>query len=200
MFSGIVEAQGVIKEIINEGSNKHFMIESDLAKHAYIDQSIAHNGVCLTVVKIEGNVYTVTAIEETLMKSNFNDLKAGDVINLERAIMAHQRMDGHFVQGHVDSTATCKKIELKDGSWNFHFSTSPQFDNLLVEKGSVCINGVSLTLVDAKASDFSVSIIPYTYENTNFSKIKVNDTVNVEFDIMGKYIVKYLSKLNISNT
>jgi riboflavin synthase len=200
MFSGIVEAKGIIVEIQQEGTNKHFKIQSSLANEAYIDQSIAHNGVCLTVVKIENDVYTVTAIEETLIKSNFNDVQVGDVINLERAIMAHQRMDGHFVQGHVDSTATCKKIELKDGSWNFHFSTSPQFDNLLVEKGSVCINGVSLTLVDAKASDFSVSIIPYTYEHTNFSKIKVHDSVNIEFDIMGKYIVKYLSKLNIGNT
>lgn len=198
MFSGIVEAQGVVKEIIKEGSNKHFKIESALAKEAYIDQSISHNGVCLTVVKIEGDIYTVTAIEETLIKSNFNDIKTGDIVNLERAIMAHQRMDGHFVQGHVDSTATCNKIELKDGSWNFHFATNPEFDNLLVEKGSVCINGVSLTLVNAKASDFSVSIIPYTYENTNFSKIRPNDKVNIEFDIMGKYIVKYLSKLNMS--
>jgi riboflavin synthase len=198
MFSGIVEAQGVVKEILKEGSNKHFKIQSALANEAYVDQSIAHNGVCLTVVKVEGDVYTVTAIEETLIKSNFNDIQTGDIINLERAIMAHQRMDGHFVQGHVDSTAICTSIEHKDGSWNFHFETNPEFDNLLVEKGSVCINGVSLTLVNAKASDFSVSIIPYTYEHTNFSKIKLNDKVNIEFDIMGKYIVKYLSKLNVS--
>jgi riboflavin synthase len=198
MFSGIVEAQGIIKEIIKEGSNKHFKIQSSLAHDAYIDQSIAHNGVCLTVVNIEGDLYTVTAIEETLLKSNFDEIQVGDIVNLERAIMAHQRMDGHFVQGHVDSTAFCKKIELKDGSWNFHFQTNPEFDNLLVVKGSVCINGVSLTLVNAEASDFSVSIIPYTYEHTNFSKIKLNDKVNIEFDIMGKYILKYLSKLKIT--
>jgi riboflavin synthase len=193
MFSGIVEAQGVVKEILKEGSNKHFKIQSALANEAYIDQSIAHNGVCLTVVKIEGDVYTVTAIEETLIKSNFNDIRTGDIINLERAIMAHQRMDGHFVQGHVDSTAICKSIEHKDGSWNFHFETNPEFDNLLVEKGSVCINGVSLTLVNAKASDFSVSIIPYTYEHTNFHDFVVGTKVNLEFDVIGKYVSKLYS-------
>lgn len=198
MFSGIVESTGIIQDIKKEGSNIHFSIKSTISKDAYIDQSIAHNGVCLTVVSVQNDIHTVTAIKETLEKTNLGKLKVNDNINLERSLLANSRVDGHFVQGHVDTVATCHSIKEVDGSWYFEFTTHPENANLMVNKGSICINGVSLTLVNAAQGRFSVAIIPYTYENTNFKSLRQGDIVNVEFDILGKYIVNYLSKLNLS--
>lgn len=197
MFSGIIESIGIVTNIRDEGTNLHLTIQSGISKDAYIDQSISHNGVCLTVVAIDGDQHTVTAIDETLRKSNLGQLKLGDTVNLERAMTAGQRLDGHFVQGHVDTTAICTAKESQDGSWIFRFKTSPEFDNLLVEKGSVCINGISLTLIDAESSDFSIGVTPYTYAHTNLSNIQPGDIVNLEFDILGKYIQKYLLSLNL---
>ena len=195
MFSGIVEVTGIVKKIKQDGSNKHFTIQSNISHETYIDQSIAHNGVCLTIVDITNDEHTVTAIEETLLKSNLNKLSIGDQINLERSLMANSRIDGHFVQGHVDTIAICQSIKEADGSWYFYFKTNPEYANLMVNKGSVCLNGVSLTLIEAKDGHFSVAIIPYTYQHTNFHNLKVGDQVNVEFDILGKYIVSYLTNV-----
>ena len=195
MFSGIVEVTGTIKEIKQDGSNKHFTIQSNISHETYIDQSIAHNGVCLTVVNITNDEHTVTAIEETLLKTNLNKLRVGDQINLERSLLANSRIDGHFVQGHVDTIAICQSIKEADGSWYFHFKTNTEYSNLMVNKGSICLNGVSLTLIEAKDGFFSVAIIPYTYQHTNFSNLKVGEEVNVEFDILGKYIVSYLANV-----
>jgi riboflavin synthase len=195
MFSGIIETLGRVVAIEDEGSNRHFMIASTISHQAYVDQSIAHNGVCLTVTQLNENMHRVTAIQETLEKTNLRALKPGNIINIERAIQANSRMDGHFVQGHVDTVARCAKIEAVDGSWYFHFETDRKWDKLMVPKGSICLNGVSLTLVDVNNGTFSVAIIPYTYEHTNFSTMTVNQLVNVEFDILGKYIIQYLEKL-----
>ncbi|MCZ2100007.1 MAG: riboflavin synthase [Chitinophagales bacterium] len=198
MFSGIIESLGIVTDLRDEGSNRHITIQSSLSHEVYIDQSIAHNGVCLTVVAIKDDTYTVTAIDETLRKSNLGQLQVGQSVNLERALTAGQRLDGHFVQGHVDTTATCIGIEPQDGSWIFRFKTSQEFDNLLVEKGSICINGISLTLIDAAWDHFSIGVIPYTFEHTNLSKLKIQETVNLEFDILGKYIHKYLQNLKLT--
>jgi riboflavin synthase len=195
MFSGIIETIGNVVSIEDEATNRHFTIESDISYEAYVDQSIAHNGVCLTVTQVHQNTHRVTAIQETLVKTNLKNLKPGDAVNLERAVLANSRMDGHFVQGHVDTVAWCTKIETVDGSWYFRFETDRKWDKLMVPKGSICINGVSLTLVDAHEGSFSVAIIPYTYEHTNFSTMTVNQLVNVEFDILGKYVIQYLEKL-----
>ncbi len=192
MFSGIVEDQGKVRDIVKDGSNIHFTIYSKLSSESYIDQSISHNGVCLTVVEKTQDTHTVTAINETLEKTNLGQLKIGDPINLERSILATTRMDGHFVQGHVDTTVQCLQINNQDGSWQFLFSMSQEFKNLIVPQGSICINGVSLTIAQINPESFGVAIIPYTYEYTNFSMIKVGDVVNIEFDILGKYIVRYL--------
>lgn len=193
MFTGIIEATAKVVKIENEGSNRHFSLESELASALKIDQSLAHNGVCLTVVKIEGNVYTVTAVEETLQKSNLGDLQVGSLVNLERSMQMNGRLDGHIVQGHVDQTGICEQVEEKGGSRQFDFSYDPSLGNILVEKGSVCLNGVSLTVFNCqKAGKFSVAIIPYTYEHTNFKQLKVNDRINLEFDILGKYVQKLL--------
>ncbi|MFZ1749279.1 MAG: riboflavin synthase [Saprospiraceae bacterium] len=195
MFSGIIENKGIISNIVEEGKNKHFTIESDISKEVYIDQSIAHNGVCLTVVSLTNTQYSITAIHETLLKTNLGALNIGDEINLERSVLATSRMDGHFVQGHVDTTAECTDITEEDGSWRYFFVVAERFASLLVPKGSICINGVSLTLVDAVAGSFSVAIIPYTYTHTNFRLLNIGDSVNIEFDILGKYIVKYLDQM-----
>ncbi len=197
MFTGIIESVGIISDIRDENGNRHLTIQSAMSSDSYIDQSIAHNGVCLTVVAMKGDTHTVTAIEETLRKTNIGKLKVGDFVNLERAMTAGQRLDGHFVQGHVDTTAICTNIEPQNGSWIFRFKTNQAFDALLVEKGSICINGISLTLIDASWNDFSIAAIPYTYEHTNLSKLNTGDTVNIEFDILGKYINKYLQNLNL---
>jgi riboflavin synthase len=191
MFTGIIEAAGFIKQIKKEGSNIHFTIESDISDQLKIDQSVAHNGVCLTVVAREDNTHTVTAIEETLIRSNLGQLKAGSKLNLERAMGANARLDGHIVQGHVDATATCVSVEERDGSWYYQFRYVPTEEHLLVDKGSICVNGVSLTVVNPHDDLFSVAIIPYTYEYTNFNAIDVGDIVNLEFDIIGKYIARY---------
>lgn len=193
MFTGIIEQLGTVKKIVTEGTNVHFTIEADLAQEVQIDQSVAHNGVCLTVVEIEGNKYVVTAIEETLQRSNIGHLQEGSRVNLERAMMANARLDGHIVQGHVDATATCVAVKEVDGSWYYQFQYTPTREHIVVDKGSICINGVSLTVVDPVEDKFSVAIIPYTHAHTNFQDLKAGDTVNLEFDIIGKYIAQYMA-------
>lgn len=194
MFTGIIETMGVVEHILNDGSNKHFIISSPITHELRIDQSVAHNGVCLTVVKIEDTQYTVTAIDETLLKTNLNTWKVGEKVNLERCMAANGRFDGHIVQGHVDSTATCISVEDKAGSWLFTFTLNPQSDpSLVVSKGSICINGISLTVVDIHDRTFSVAIIPYTHEHTNMHNVKAGSIVNIEFDIIGKYIAKMMA-------
>ena len=197
MFTGIIERLGKIKAITQENSNYHFTISSGIEKDLYIDQSVAHNGVCLTIVEINNDSYVVTAIKETMMKSNLGNLSVGNEINLERAAISGQtRMDGHMVQGHVDGTAKCTKITDENGSWYFTFQLNDENRSLVVNKGSVCINGVSLTVVDPTKDEFSVAIIPYTYEHTNFKDIKVGNKVNLEFDIIGKYVQRYLENVH----
>lgn len=191
MFTGIIEKLGEVKDIRKEGSNVHFTIASDLAGSLKIDQSLAHNGVCLTVVDIEDGAYTVTAVEETLNRSNLGTLQIGDKINLERAMVYGGRLDGHIVQGHVDDTGVCTDIQEVDGSWYFQFRYQPTKEHLLVDKGSICVNGVSLTVVNPEEDRFSVAIIPYTYEHTNFHQFKVGSKVNLEFDVLGKYLARY---------
>ena len=191
MFTGIIEAMGTVKQLRKEGSNVHFTIESPVSAALKVDQSIAHNGVCLTVVALGQGTHTVTAVEETLKRSNLGALQPGSLVNLERAMKADSRLDGHMVQGHVDATATCVAVDERDGSWYYRFRYQPTEEHLLVDKGSVSVNGVSLTVVEPAGDLFSVAIIPYTYEHTNFRDIQPGDTVNLEFDIIGKYIARY---------
>ncbi|QBA65297.1 riboflavin synthase [Muriicola soli] len=193
MFTGIIETLGKITNLQQEGSNLHLTISTQLASELKIDQSVAHNGVCLTVVGIEGDSYVVTAVEETLLKSNLNDLKTGDLVNLERAMILGTRLDGHIVQGHVDTTGTCTKIEQKDGSWYFTFNYPAKPNDITIEKGSITVDGVSLTVVNSEESSFSVAIIPYTYEHTRFKEYEVGSRVNLEFDVIGKYVARLLS-------
>lgn len=193
MFTGIIEALGQVEKIEKEGTNVHFTFSSPISDQLKIDQSVAHNGVCLTVVALDDQQHTLTAIQETLDKSNLGQLKVGDAVNLERAMVAGSRLDGHMVQGHVDTTGQCVKVEEVDGSWYYHFKYTPTPEHLLVDKGSICINGVSLTVVKAEGDDFSVAIIPYTYEHTTFKHLQPGDKVNLEFDVIGKYIAKYLA-------
>ena len=193
MFTGIVESFGKVVELEKDKGNLHLSLESSLTQELKIDQSLAHNGVCLTVVKIEGNQYTVTAVQETLEKSNLGKIKKGDLINLERAMMMNSRLDGHIVQGHVDQVGICTGIVSRDGSWFFDFEYDQNQKNITIEKGSICVNGVSLTVVKSKLNRFSVAIIPYTYEHTNFNLVQKGDTVNLEFDMIGKYISKLYS-------
>ncbi|WP_010521384.1 riboflavin synthase [Aquimarina agarivorans] len=188
MFTGIVETFGEIVSLNHEKDNLHLTIRSNFTSELKIDQSVAHNGVCLTVVAIENDLYTVTAIKETLDKTNLNTLAVGDVINLERGMKLGDRLDGHIVQGHVDQTATCTSIEETEGSWQFTFSYDPALNNITIEKGSITVNGTSLTVVNSKRNEFSVCIIPYTYEHTNFKNFKVGTVVNLEFDVIGKYV------------
>lgn len=192
MFTGIIQSIGKVEKLQQEGSNLHITIDSPLSTELKIDQSVAHNGVCLTVVEIEEHSYTVTAIDETLQITNLSKLTEGALVNLELAMKNEMRLDGHLVQGHVDQTAVCKHIEQKDGSWEFvfEFDQSPKF--LLVNKGSVCIDGVSLTVVNAVQTRFSVAIIPYTYEHTIFKNYKIGSVVNIEFDIIGKYVQRHM--------
>lgn len=195
MFTGIIEQLGTITQIANEGTNKHFTVQAPFTAELKIDQSVAHNGVCLTVVNITGNQYTVTAIDETLQKTNLNKLLVGDVVNLERCMPANGRFDGHIVQGHVDGTATCISVTDEQGSWVFTFKLAqPDHARYVVNKGSICINGISLTLVNCVDDTFSVAIIPYTFEHTNLHSVKPGTTVNIEYDIVGKYIAKMLGK------
>lgn len=192
MFTGIIEQMGTISKIEHEQSNVHFYVQSAFSSELQIDQSVAHNGVCLTVVNISGDIYVVTAIQETLDRTNMQDLSVGSLINLERCTKIGSRLDGHIVQGHVDTTAICKNIEEIDGSWKYHFAYAT--NDVTVEKGSVTINGVSLTVVDSLPQEFSVCIIPYTYEHTNFHELQVGNKVNLEFDIIGKYVAKLLDQ------
>jgi riboflavin synthase len=192
MFTGIVESTGEVLAIDMEGTNRTFTLASPLAREFKIDQSINHNGVCLTVVAVEGDTYKVTAIEETLTKTNLGSLKIESKVNLERCMPANGRFDGHIVQGHVDQTGICTRVEERDGSWLFDFEYDPSTGNLTVEKGSICINGVSLTVFNSKENSFRVAIIPYTYSSTNFHSLKPGDFVNLEFDILGKYIKRIL--------
>lgn len=194
MFTGIVEQIGKVVNIEKEGTNIHVTIETPIAKELKIDQSMAHDGICLTVVKVmpEKNQYIVTAIQETLDRSNFKFLEVGTEINLERSMMMNARLDGHIVQGHVDQTAICRKVEQLDGSWKFYFEYDPSLNNITVEKGSISVNGVSLTVVDSEPNMFSVAIIPFTYDVTNFHNFKDGTVVNIEFDVIGKYVAKLL--------
>ena len=191
MFTGIIENLSEIKEINKEGDNLSISLISKITNELKIDQSLSHNGVCLTVVDINDNIYKVTAIKETILKSSIKNWRIGDIINIERAMKLGDRLDGHMVQGHVDQTATCTKISEENGSWYFYFEYQKS-SNLTIEKGSISINGVSLTIVESMDNGFSVAIIPYTYENTNFKNIQVGDLVNIEFDIIGKYIHKII--------
>ena len=191
MFTGIIENLSEIKEINKEGDNLSISLISKITNELKIDQSLSHNGVCLTVVDINDNIYKVTAIKETILKSSIKNWRIGDIINIERAMKLGDRLDGHMVQGHVDQTATCTKISEENGSWYFYFEYQKS-SNLTIEKGSISINGVSLTIVESMDNGFSVAIIPYTYENTNFKNIKVGDLVNIEFDMIVKYIHKII--------
>ncbi|MGB0358189.1 MAG: riboflavin synthase [Flavobacteriaceae bacterium] len=190
MFTGIIETMGTIERIEKDGGNVHYTLSSKITAELKIDQSLAHNGVCLTVVAIESNQYTVTAIQETLEKTALRNWTVGDKINLERAMRLGDRLDGHMVQGHVDEVATCTHIEDQNGSWLFRFEYSSNSRNLTIEKGSICVNGTSLTVVGSAAHSFGVAIIPYTYEHTVFHQLRVGDLVNIEFDMVGKYIAK----------
>lgn len=188
MFTGIIETLGTIQEIKKENTNIHITINSSITNELKIDQSVAHNGICLTVVAIEDSFYTVTAIDETIKKTNLAHWKAGDNVNLERAMKLGDRLDGHIVQGHVDQTGTCIAAEQTNGSWLYTFEYDEKLNNITIEKGSITVNGVSLTVVNSKKNQFSVAIIPYTYENTNFKNFKIGTKVNLEFDVIGKYI------------
>ena len=190
MFTGIIESLGKIRSITKQKSNINFKIQSDLANELNIDQSISHNGVCLTVTGIGINDYEVTAIDETLKKSNLGKLNVGSIVNLERAMKINQLLDGHIVQGHVDQTGQCVSVRNEKGSWIYTFEYDESKKNITIEKGSIAVNGVSLTVLDSKKSSFSVAIIPHTYKNTNFHKIIKGEIVNLEFDVLGKYISK----------
>ena len=192
MFTGIIEEIGSVKAISREAGNIHFTIAAKMTKELKVDQSIAHNGCCLTVVAIHDECYQVTAIQETLDKTNLNHWEIGTEVNLERCLVMNGRLDGHIVQGHVDTVATCTHYEEQNGSWKYTFQYKDE--QLTVEKGSITINGTSLTVVDSQEKGFSVCIIPYTFENTNFKNLKTGDIVNLEFDIIGKYVAKWMQQ------
>ena len=194
MFTGIVESLGEIVDINEELDNIHFTVRSEISPELKIDQSLSHSGVCLTVIDIEKNCHTVTAVKETLDKSALKNLKKGDIFNLERSIKMGGRLDGHLVQGHVDDIAKCVDVKVNEGSWIFTFSFNEKFKNLIIEKGSICINGVSLTVFNVTNNSFDVTIIPYTYDNTNFNKINIGDIVNIEYDMIGKYLARFNNK------
>ena len=197
MFSGIVEEAAKVVAVEKEQDNLHITMECSFVSELKIDQSLSHNGVCLTVVRKTDSTYTVTAIRETLIKSNLGQLKAGDKVNLERSMLLNGRLDGHIVQGHVDQTAECTAVEEADGSWYFTFKYDLSQGNLTVEKGSIAVNGVSLTVVNSQDGSFQVAIIPYTYDVTNFHQIKQGTIVNLEFDIIGKYVAQILQKMGV---
>jgi riboflavin synthase len=193
MFTGIIENSGLVKEVFQHKTNKSFWIESPLSSSLKVDQSLSHDGVCLTIEEVRDNCHRVTAIQETLDKTNLGEWKSGTKINLERSLSLSSRLDGHFVQGHVDATGTCLEIVNKEGSFEFKFGFPESFAALIIEKGSICINGVSLTAWDVKKTSFKVAIIPYTYQHTNFQHLRVNESVNLEFDLIGKYILRKLN-------
>lgn len=192
MFTGIIEATGLVLETHLNGTNREFWMDCPFVNELRVDQSLAHNGVCLTVAELQQSRYRVTAIVETLNKTNLGELKPGDKVNLERCMPANGRFDGHIVQGHVDTTARLEKLIDRNGSWSLHFSYEPSRGRITVEKGSICVNGISLTVVESYNNGFSVEIIPYTWEHTNLSSLKTGSTVNIEFDILGKYISKLM--------
>ena len=192
MFTGIIECIATVEKIEKDKGNLNISLKSSITRELKVDQSLCHNGVCLTVVKLNDDIYTVTVIEESLKKTNLGELKPGDIVNLERSMSVNSRFDGHIVQGHIDEVAVCSKLFETNGSWQYVFKHSEQ--NITVEKGSITINGVSLTVVNSTSSSFSVAIIPYTYENTNFKKIIEGSKVNLEFDVLGKYISKLIKK------
>ena len=194
MFTGIIETLGEVVGLDVKGTNLDITLKSSIASELKIDQSVAHNGVCLTIVSLENDTYTVTAIDETLQKTNLNDLKIGATVNLERAMILGSRLDGHIVQGHVDQTGLCTQVEEKDGSWFFSFEYDATKGNPTIEKGSITIDGTSLTVVNSGANTFQVAIIPYTYENTRFNTYKEGTVVNLEFDVIGKYVAKLMQK------
>ncbi len=194
MFTGIIETLGIVRELKKTDDNLDITLQSSITQELKIDQSVAHNGVCLTVVHIQNDQYTVTAIKETIDKTNLADWKVGDIINLERAMKLGDRLDGHIVQGHVDQTALCTKIEHAGGSWYYTFEYDAGIGNITIEKGSITVNGVSLTVVDSKEHSFSVAIIPYTHEHTNFKSFQMGTKVNIEFDVIGKYVSRLYQK------
>ena len=191
MFTGIIESLGKITNVNVDRGNIDFTIESDISRELKVDQSISHNGVCLTVTELSDNFHTVTAVKETLDKSSLKNFAVNDLVNLERAMKLGERLDGHLVQGHVDGVAKCTDVSVNDGSWIYKFEFNVANEMLLIEKGSVCINGVSLTVFDIEKNTFKVTIIPYTYENTSFKVLKVGDLVNIEFDMIGKYLARF---------
>jgi riboflavin synthase len=193
MFTGIIETLGIIKDLKKDNNNLNITVSSSIIHELKIDQSVAHNGVCLTVIAINNGEYTVTAIKETIEKTNLADWKVGDLLNLERAMKLGDRLDGHIVQGHVDQTGICKSIEEANGSWYFTFEYDSNLNNITIEKGSITVNGVSLTVVNSKEKEFSVAIIPYTFEHTNFKNVQIGTTINLEFDVVGKYVAQLYS-------
>ena len=193
MFTGIIETLGIIKDLKKDNNNLNITVFSSITHELKIDQSVAHNGVCITVIAINNGEYTVTAIKETIEKTNLADWKVGDLLNLERAMKLGDRLDGHIVQGHVDQTGICKSIEEANGSWYFTFEYDSNLNNITIEKGSITVNGVSLTVVNSKEKEFSVAIIPYTFEHTNFKNIQIGTTINLEFDVVGKYVARLYS-------
>lgn len=190
MFTGIIETLGILEEIRKDQENLHLTVASDITHELKIDQSVAHNGICLTVVNISQNEYTVTAIKETIDKTSIGTWEIGAILNLERAMKLGDRLDGHIVQGHVDQTAVCTNIKEANGSWVFTFEYDSSLQNITIEKGSITINGTSLTVVNSGLNSFSVAIIPYTYEHTNFNRFKIGSVVNLEFDVIGKYVAR----------
>jgi riboflavin synthase len=193
MFTGIIETLGTVKEIVNDLDNVHYTIASDISAALKIDQSVAHNGVCLTVVALTDHTHRVTAIQETLNKTSLGTLRVGSTVNLERCMQMNGRLDGHIVQGHVDQTAICVKKDILDGSWEYRFKYDTSAGNVTVEKGSICVNGISLTVVNSQADEFSVFIIPYTHEHTNLKEVEQGSIVNLEFDIIGKYVARLMN-------
>ena len=193
MFTGIIETLGIIKDLKKDNNNLNITVFSSITHELKIDQSVAHNGVCLTVIAINNSEYTVTAIKETIEKTNLADWKVDDLLNLERAMKLGDRLDGHIVQGHVDQTGICKSIEEANGSWYFTFEYDSNLNNITIEKGSITVNGVSLTVVNSKEKEFSVAIIPYTFEHTNFKNVQIGTTINLEFDVVGKYVARLYS-------
>ena len=193
MFTGIIETLGIIKDLKKDNNNLNITVFSSITHELKIDQSVAHNGVCLTVIAINNGEYTVTAIKETIEKTNLADWKVGDLLNLERAMKLGDRLDGHIVQGHVDQTGICKSIEEANGSWYFTFEYESNLNNITIEKGSITVNGVSLTVVNSKEKEFSVAIIPYTFEHTNFNTFRLGTKINLEFDVVGKYVARLYS-------
>ena len=192
MFTGIIEQNGTVSKVMLSGTNKTFTVESTLSSELRVDQSLSHNGVCLTIESIREGSYTVTAIEETLLKTNLHSWQEGTLVNLERCMQLNGRLDGHIVQGHVDTTAACTSATNKDGSWEYSFLVDHQFRDLIIEKGSIALNGISLTIFNVQENEFSVAIIPYTFEHTNMQQLQTGDLVNIEFDMLGKYVQRML--------